>query len=116
MCVVFFFDFIIFRSFYFLLMVLLPFALPTSDTVVTRTPLHRLYDFWYELLSSRLSYFSFRSLVFDSTIFSVSSNNFAAVMKFMSELVVPIRRIISLFQRRVFPTSNLCFFSDDVFS
>ena len=43
-------------------LVLLLFALPTSYTVVTRTPLHLLHDFLYELLSSRLSYFSFRSL------------------------------------------------------
>ena len=38
-------------------------ALPTSDRVVTRTPLHLLHDVLYELFSSRLSCFSFRSLI-----------------------------------------------------
>ena len=42
-------------------MVLLQFALPTSDRVVTRTLLHLLNDFLYELLSGRLS-----TSVFDS--------------------------------------------------
>ena len=56
-----------------------------------------VYDFLYELLTSRPSYFSFRSLFSTATIFSVSSNNFDAVMKFMVELVALIRRIIYVF-------------------
>ena len=43
-------------------MVLSPCALPTSDRVITRTPLHLLCDFLYELLMSRLSHFSSRFL------------------------------------------------------
>ena len=76
------------------------FALPTSDRVVTRAPLHLLYDFLYELLSSGLSYFSFRSLC--STASYSQYRATMLVVKFLLELVVLVRRIICLLQRRLF--------------
>ena len=52
--------------------VLLLFALLTSDRVFTRTLLYLLFGLKCELLSSKLSYFSFRSLI--SAILSVLNN------------------------------------------
>ena len=83
---------------------LLLFALPTSDRVVTRTPLHPMYDFLYELLSSRLSCFSFRSLLSATRSTQCRTTIVDAVMKLMKEFVTLLRRSTS-----VFGTSHFCF-------
>ena len=85
-------------------MVLLLFALHTSDRVVTRTPLHLLYDFLFELLSSRLSYFIQVSIPdLGNTIYSVSSTIFFTVMKFVLDLAALLRSIIYVFATKIFP-------------
>ena len=55
------------------------------------------------IVVERAELFQLSLPVLDSTIFSVWSNNVDAVVKFLLELVVLlVRRIIFLFQRRIF--------------
>ena len=89
-------------------MVLLLFALPTSDKVVARTPLHLMYDFLYELLSSRVSYFSFRYLISTTRSSQCRTTIVDAVMKFMMELVTLLRRITSVFGDEDFSRQVIC--------
>ena len=85
--------------------VLLLFALLTSDRVFTRTLLYLLFGLKCELLSSKLSYFSFRSLI--SAIFSVLNN---CVCGF-DEIHDGSRHIanICFWRRKLFLTSDFCF-------
>ena len=79
-----------------------------TDRVITRTPLHMLYDFFHELLTSRPSYFSFRSL-FSTVRFSLcQAQSFVAVMNFMVELVALIRRIVYVFGEERFSRQVIC--------
>ena len=71
--------------------------------MVTGTLLHLIYDFLYEMWSKWLGYFSLRSPFSVSTIYAVLSRDFGAVMKFMLELVAPLRRMIYVFDDEVFP-------------
>ena len=66
--------------------------------MVTGTPLHLFYNFFVrivvelgELLQPSIPVFFF------STIYAVLSKDFGAVMKFLLELVAPLRRTISVF-------------------
>ena len=89
-------------------LVLLLFAFPTSDRVVARTPLHLLYDFLYELLSSRLSYFSFPSLIRTTRSTQCRTTIFDAVMEYMMELVTLLQRITYVFGDEDFSRQVIC--------
>ena len=54
------------------------------------------------IVVERAEFFQLSIPVLDSTIFSVSSDNVDAVVKFLLELVVLVRSIIYLFRRRLF--------------
>ena len=84
------------------------FALPTSDRVITRTPLHLLYDFLYELLTSRLSRFSFRCLFSTARFILCPAQSFDAVVKVMSVPVALKRRIIYVFGDESLSRQGIC--------